>query len=529
MPIRGRYSPFNLKAFNQKLDHGLLLGLADDDHPQYIKDSEFTQNSGFLVGTGAGIFQEETGNTARTSLGLGTADSPIWTGRTITGCSVLGLDSAVFQPTTDSTTFFQVLDADGGTLVLNVDTTNKRLSVKGTALIAEQGSGDGTREIIELTSDGSVWKGKVIVVGAARAFADYGQVDVRKIRANDGGTGVISLEANSIAINGALLPTGQVVMIRSGTATSIATQKASYPIIYQNSLWTGAASVSKYTTVRNVASTTVGEEYRHGVFVNTNSEGAGGIEVISCRQDGNTGFNEPSPETPIELTHATPYLTLHNLTHEDSDGGRESRLNFKGEQSGGEETTLARIEVGHDGAADDEKGKIVLSTNDGNDTDTPTERIRIDSAGLVTVSGEVEAGAATTKIKLTALGGYAIKLTNKTGGNTVAGQLVAVYLATAVDDAFKTSAANDDGVFGIVLDAGIADGSEAWIVVSGIADVLMDGGGSARGDRIISSVTAGSADVWNVGGAVAIHFQEIGHCIETRTGAGLARCVLHFL
>ena len=56
----------------------------------------------------------------------------------------------------------------------------------------------------------------------------------------------------------------------------------------------------------------------------------------------------------------------------------------------------------------------------------------------------------------------------------------------------------------------------------------MDTGGSARGDRIISSATAGSGDVWNVGGAVATHFQEIGHCIETRVGTGLARCVLHF-
>ncbi len=36
MPIRGRYSPFNLTAFNQRLDHGLLLGLADDDHSQYL-------------------------------------------------------------------------------------------------------------------------------------------------------------------------------------------------------------------------------------------------------------------------------------------------------------------------------------------------------------------------------------------------------------------------------------------------------------------------------------------------------------
>ncbi len=127
-----------------------------------------------------------------------------------------------------------------------------------------------------------------------------------------------------------------------------------------------------------------------------------------------------------------------------------------------------------------------------------------------------------------ALGGFCVKLTNKTGGSTVKGQLVNVYTATAINDAFKTISANDENIIGIVLEAGVADASEAWVVVNGIADVLMDTGGSARGDRIISSVTAGSADVWNVGGAVATHFQEIGHCIETRTGAGLARCILHF-
>lgn len=34
--LRGRYSPFNLIAFNQRLDHGLLIGLGDNDHPQYL-------------------------------------------------------------------------------------------------------------------------------------------------------------------------------------------------------------------------------------------------------------------------------------------------------------------------------------------------------------------------------------------------------------------------------------------------------------------------------------------------------------
>ena len=52
------------------IDHGSIGGLEDDDHPQYIKDSEFTQNSGVLVGTGIGTFQEEEGAILRTSLGV---------------------------------------------------------------------------------------------------------------------------------------------------------------------------------------------------------------------------------------------------------------------------------------------------------------------------------------------------------------------------------------------------------------------------------------------------------------------------
>jgi len=50
---------------------------------------------------------------------------------TVTGNSVLGLNSAIFQPTVDSTTFFQVLDADGGTPVFNVDTVNERVGIGG--------------------------------------------------------------------------------------------------------------------------------------------------------------------------------------------------------------------------------------------------------------------------------------------------------------------------------------------------------------------------------------------------------------
>jgi hypothetical protein len=43
----------------------------------------------------------------------------------------------IFQPTTDSTDFLQVLDADGGTPILNVDSTNERVGI-GTATPAQK-------------------------------------------------------------------------------------------------------------------------------------------------------------------------------------------------------------------------------------------------------------------------------------------------------------------------------------------------------------------------------------------------------
>lgn len=39
-------------------DHGALTGLSDDDHPQYIKDSEFGAKGRILVGTGSGTFDD---------------------------------------------------------------------------------------------------------------------------------------------------------------------------------------------------------------------------------------------------------------------------------------------------------------------------------------------------------------------------------------------------------------------------------------------------------------------------------------
>lgn len=229
----------------------------------------------------------------------------------VTGNSVFGLNSSVFQPTTDSTTFFQVLDADGGTPVVNIDTTNRRFGI-------------GTNNPLS----------EFHIVG--QSTTDFVQVILTD---SDPTYGMSFFSGRSGGV-----PFGPAIIWSSG------------------------------------------QNFRFGGGVNNFVTTDGFTERMRIEDNGNvhiglTGNLANAADTLLHIAGSDPYLTLHNLTHEDTDGGRESRLNFKGEQSGGEETTLARIEISHDGAADDQKGKVVISTNDGADTDTPTDHITVDAAG----------------------------------------------------------------------------------------------------------------------------------------------------
>jgi len=76
----------------------------------------------------------------------------------------------------------------------------------------------------------------------------------------------------------------------------------------------------------------------------------------------------------------SPLLELNNGDSEDNDTGRESTLRFTGKRSGGEATTNAQISGHHDGSADDNKGMILFSTNDGSNN---SEKMRIKADGKV--------------------------------------------------------------------------------------------------------------------------------------------------
>lgn len=87
------------------------------------------------------------------------------------------------------------------------------------------------------------------------------------------------------------------------------------------------------------------------------------------------------------LTGTAPWLRLYNTTEEDTDGGRESQIQWRGEQSGGEISTLGLIEISHDGTSDDEKGKFFLKLNDTDDANSPTTVMTVGSLGGMTLSG----------------------------------------------------------------------------------------------------------------------------------------------
>ena len=108
-------------------------------------------------------------------------------------------------------------------------------------------------------------------------------------------------------------------------------------------------------------------------------------------------------------TSDTAVVTVQNSTKENTDGGRESRLRFRGFRSGDVGAhTLAEIQGSHDGTGSDQKGDLIFKTNDGTDNAAPTERARLDSLGRLGLGTnspadnlEIDVAASNTGLLLT--------------------------------------------------------------------------------------------------------------------------------
>jgi len=123
--------------------------------------------------------------------------------------------------------------------------------------------------------------------------------------------------------------------------------------------------------------------------------------------------------------------------------------------------------------------------------------------------------AMATDVKFTSDGGVAIKLTNKTGADSVKGTAVAVSGGT--DNAFALPGVDAYDITAFVYESGVADGSECWVVVAGIAVALVeDSTAVSRKDLML----AGGTTSGRIEPASAVppptnaeHFREVGHAI----------------
>lgn len=150
----------------------------------------------------------------------------------------------------------------------------------------------------------------------------------------------------------------------------------------------------------------------------------------------------------------------------------------------------------------------------------------------VTINGTVEitntsASVTGPKFKVTPEGGYAIRLTNKTGGVTVKGNLVTVHPSIA--NAFTLTSAASLDCIGAVYQAGVADGSECYIVVSGIAEVLF-ATSTTPGSWVQNSNSVGGQADGNQSypSSTNVHFLEVGHSISTVSAGQLGKIIMHF-
>ena len=140
------------------------------------------------------------------------------------------------------------------------------------------------------------------------------------------------------------------------------------------------------------------------------------------------------------------------------------------------------------------------------------------------------------KISITPEGGYLIYLLNDTGSPSIKGELVNTN--GGVDNSYIVAPANTPDMIGAVYQSGIADGELVPIVISGIAEVLIEDGTTAtRGYWVRISITQkGRANILNAtppGGGISeidAHLEECGHCLESKAAGTnvLTKIVIHF-
>jgi hypothetical protein len=110
--------------------------------------------------------------------------------------------------------------------------------------------------------------------------------------------------------------------------------------------------------------------------------------------DGNMGIGKENPESLLHIAGSgeirdLPYLYLTNTTAENTSGGRETRIVFKGYRSSSHHI-LGQIEVSHEGTGNDKKARMKLNVNNGTSL---TSGLILNSDGYLGIGDDFNPGA----------------------------------------------------------------------------------------------------------------------------------------
>jgi hypothetical protein len=143
-------------------------------------------------------------------------------------------------------------------------------------------------------------------------------------------------------------------------------------------------------------------------------------------------------------------------------------------------------------------------------------------------TGTFSAGVRNSYFKITPEGGFAVRLTNESGAVTVKGQIVSHKETVA--RAFDLTAVDANHCLGVVYESGIADAAECWVVVAGIAQVLMKNAATmGHICRIPLNTDDGEAAGYAMDASQSstASVYKIGDVLETADAEVLCKVLLH--
>jgi len=213
------------------------------------------------------------------------------------------------------------------------------------------------------------------------------------------------------------------------------------------------------------------------------------------------GLGTETPGTQLQLESTAPYITLKNDTAENTANGCESKIIFEDHGN----NALGQIEVSHVGSSDDEKGQLIISTNNDSGLQTAltiSEAQKVTAAGDVQVAGDIiiDDGGSLKEAGGTAAftfdgSGHVTKIGQDSPSS---GQFLKWDGSKAVWDAVATgsSAADDISTGDAAVTIATSSGNITLDAQAGDADIIF------KGTDNTSDITALTLDMSEAGAAL---------------------------